>query len=293
MNELNWAGTYAYRARALHRPSSVDELQEIVAQAPQIGVLGSRHSFNGMGDAEELVTLDGLPPDIDIDRPTGTVSCSAALRYAEIAQALECEGLALHNLASLPHISVAGAVATATHGSGEAAGNLATAVAGLELVTSAGELVTAARGEPGFDGMVVSLGALGAVTRVTLDVEPAYEVRQRVFERLSWEALFDDFDAVASAGCSVSVFSRYGDATEQVGSRAVWTASRSTFAPTCSARERRSRTSIPSPAWIRCTPRRSSASPARGGTGCRTSACTSGCPTSALSTSKFYLHRGA
>jgi FAD/FMN-containing dehydrogenase len=85
--------------------------------------------------------------------------------------------MALHNLASLPHISVAGAVATATHGSGDANRNLATAVAALELVTSSGELVTAARGDPDFDGLVVGLGALGVVTRLTLDVEPAYEVR--------------------------------------------------------------------------------------------------------------------
>src|ERR671920_999527 len=100
-------------------------------------------------------------------------------------------GLALHNLASLPHISVAGAVATATHGSGVTNGNLATAVAALELVTSSGELVRASRGDADFDGMVVGLGALGAVTRLTLDIEPAYEVRQKVFERLAWDNLFE------------------------------------------------------------------------------------------------------
>jgi xylitol oxidase len=124
--------------------------------------------------------------------------------------------LALHNLASLPHISIAGAVATATHGSGVANGNLATAVAGLELVTSSGETVTAVRGDADFEGLVVGLGALGAVTRITLDVRPDYEVRQRVFEDLPWEALFEHLDAITSAAYSVSVFTRWGEAVDMV-----------------------------------------------------------------------------
>jgi alditol oxidase len=144
------------------------------------------------------------------------VTCGAAVRYGDLAEALHAEGLALHNLASLPHISVAGAVATATHGSGDRNGNLATAVAALELVTSAGDVVTAARGEADFDGMVVGLGALGALTRVTLDVEPAYEIRQRVFEGLAWDALHASFDAVGAAGDSVSVFTRWGEAAGEV-----------------------------------------------------------------------------
>ena len=138
------------------------------------------------------------------------------MTYGELAGVLAGAGLALHNLASLPHISVAGAVATATHGSGDASGNLATAVAGLELVTSDGTLVSAARGDPDFDGLVVGLGALGAVTRVTLDVEPAYEVRQRVFEGLAWDALSAHFDEITASGDSVSVFTRWGADVDQV-----------------------------------------------------------------------------
>jgi xylitol oxidase len=124
--------------------------------------------------------------------------------------------LALGNLASLPHISVAGAVATATHGSGDANGNLATAVAALEMIKSNGELVRASRGDADFNGLVVGLGALGAVTRITLDVEPAYQVRQRVFEGLGWEALFEHFDEITSSGYSVSVFTRWAQTTDQV-----------------------------------------------------------------------------
>ena len=207
--EVNWAGNYTYRAERIHRPSSVEEVRSILAATPRIRVLGSRHSFNDIADSAELVSLEALPTDVVVDREAGTVSFGAAMRYGDLATVLADEGLALHNLASLPHISVAGAVATATHGSGEANGNLATAVAALELVTSEGELVTAARGDADFDGMVVALGALGAITRITLDAEPAYEVRQRVFEGLAYDALYEHFDAISASGYSVSVFTRW------------------------------------------------------------------------------------
>jgi xylitol oxidase len=212
----NWAGNHVYRARAHHRPSTVQELAEIVARAPRVRVLGSRHSFTAIADSDELVSLEGLPADVEVDRSAGTASFNAGLKYGEVAEALAAEGMALHNLASLPHISVAGAVATATHGSGEGNGNLATTVAALELVTSSGEVVRAARGDEHFDGMVVGLGALGAVTRVTLDVEPAYEVRQRVFEGLAWDALLEHFDAITALGYSVSVFTRWAQDIDQV-----------------------------------------------------------------------------
>ena len=148
------------------------------------------------------------------------------MTYGDLAGVLSHEGLALHNMASLPHISVAGAVATATHGSGDASGNLATAVAGLEIVTSGGELVTASRGDADFDGLVVGLGALGAVTRLTLDAEPAYDVRQRVFEGLTWDALYGHFDEITASGDSVSVFTGWRQIVDQV-----WVKSRVTDAP--------------------------------------------------------------
>jgi xylitol oxidase len=222
----NWAGTHVFRARTLHRPTTVAQLREIVARAPRVRVLGSRHSFSDIADSAELVTLGGLPADVVVDHAARTVTCNAGLKYGELATTLAAEGVALHNLASLPHISVGGAVATATHGSGDANGNLATAVSGLELVTSTGDLVTSSRGNADFDGLVVGLGALGAVTRLTLDVEPAYEVRQRVFEGLSWDALHEHFDDVTASGYSVSVFTRWGETVDQV-----WVKSRVTDAP--------------------------------------------------------------
>jgi xylitol oxidase len=224
--ERNWAGNYTYRAERLHRPSTLEQVREIVAIAPRIRVVGSRHCFTGIGDSSELLALDSLPAAVTVDHQARTVSLAGGVRYGELAEVLDAEGLALANLASLPHISVAGAVATATHGSGDANGNLATSVAALELVTSSGDVLTARRGDPDFDGLVVSLGALGAVTRITLDVEAAYHVRQRVFEGLSWDALFEHFDKITASGYSVSVFTRWGRTTDQV-----WVKSRVTDAP--------------------------------------------------------------
>jgi alditol oxidase len=226
MSERNWAGNYTYRAERLHRPSTLEQAQEIIATAPQVRVLGSRHSFTDIADSAELVSLDGLPANVAIDHTARTVSCSAALRYGELAEALHAEGMALANLASLPHISVGGAVATATHGSGDTNGNLATAVAAVELVTSSGELRAASRDDPDFDGMVVGLGALGAVTRLTLDVEPEYQVRQRVFEGLAWDVLLEHYDEITAAGYSVSVFTRWDEVAGQV-----WIKSRVVDAP--------------------------------------------------------------
>src|SRR5580704_15769643 len=131
----NWAGSHTYRARVIHAPATREQVQEIVASAAQIRVLGSRHSFTDIADSAELVTLEHLPADVVVDRAAMTVTCGGGLRYGELALELAREGLALANLASLPHIAVAGAVSTATHGSGDRNGNLATAVAALEIVT--------------------------------------------------------------------------------------------------------------------------------------------------------------
>ncbi len=216
----NWAGNYRYRAGRLHRPTRLEELQAIVVRARSLRVLGSRHSFTAIADTDELVSLEAMTTgdtaSVTVDRAAGTVTLGGGVTYGALVERLDAEGLALHNLASLPHISVAGAVATATHGSGVRNGNLATAVAALEIVTSDGEVVTTSRGDHDFDGMVVGLGALGVVTRITLDVEPAFDVRQRVFEGLRWDALAEHFEEIASSGYSVSVFTRWQGTVDQV-----------------------------------------------------------------------------
>ncbi|RKF25407.1 FAD-binding protein [Micromonospora globbae] len=205
MPRRNWAGNVRYSARAYHRPTSVDELRRLVAGSRRVRAVGSGHSFNRLGDTDgALVSLAGLPPEISIDRERRRVTVAAALRYGDVATHLHAEGWALANLASLPHISVAGAVATGTHGSGEGNGNLASAVAGLELVTADGDLLRVDRDADGdtFAGMVVNLGALGVVTRVTLDLVPAFEIRQYVHLDLPREEL----DPAFASAYSVSLF---------------------------------------------------------------------------------------
>jgi xylitol oxidase len=214
MSERNWAGNFTYRAARVHLPATLDELRSLVTRSAGLRVLGSRHSFNAIGDADELVSLRALPADIAVDGDH--VSVGAGVTYGELALELDRHGLALHNLASLPHISVAGAIATATHGSGTANGNLATAVRALELMRSDGETVRLERDDADFGGAVVHLGALGVITRLTLDVQPTFELRQRVFEGLSWDAFAEHFDAVMGAGYSVSAFTRLGRALDAV-----------------------------------------------------------------------------
>ncbi|MEU8178296.1 D-arabinono-1,4-lactone oxidase [Microbispora hainanensis] len=205
----NWAGNITFRAAEVERPSSVEEVRALVARSEKVRVLGSGHSFNHIADSPgALISLDALPPEIEIDGGSSTVRVGANVRYGELGRRLHDKGYALPNLASLPHISVAGSCATGTHGSGDANGGLATSVRAIEMVTADGELVTLSRDADGdrFAGSVVALGALGVVVAMTLDVVPSFDVRQRVFEGLPAEVLDDRFDAVMSAAYSVSLF---------------------------------------------------------------------------------------
>jgi xylitol oxidase len=192
----------------------MEELQQLVAGSEHVRALGSRHSFNDIADSPgTLAVLDLMDPGTSVDPDTMTVTVSGGTRYGTLAAELERQGYALHNLASLPHISIAGAVATATHGSGDANPNLAAAVAGLEMVTANGDVLVSRRGDPGFEGMVVALGALGIVSRLTLDIEPSYDVSQNVFENLAWDEVLDSFDEVTSAAYSVSLFTDWSGET--------------------------------------------------------------------------------
>jgi xylitol oxidase len=214
VTERNWAGNYGYRAPRIAHPASMAELQDVVAGAGKIRALGSRHSFNDIADTSgTLVVLDALDAGISVDTQNMTVTVTGGTRYGTLAAELQRQGFALHNLASLPHISVAGAVATATHGSGDRNGNLATVVAELELVSGDGTVVTARRGDPDFAGMVVGLGALGIVSRLTLDIEPSFEIAQSVFEGLDWEQVLENFDVLTSSAYSVSLFTDWSGPT--------------------------------------------------------------------------------
>lgn len=216
MAETNWAGNVTYRATAIHEPETVDNLRRIVSGAERIRAVGSRHCFNDIADGDEMVSLARLDPGIEIDREAMTVTVGAGVTYGHLALALEEAGFALHNMASLPHITVVGAVVTATHGSGDRSGNLATAVTALELVTSDGDIVSFAHGDAEFPGAVVNLGALGVVTRLTLRIEPTYRVRQQVFEDLPWDVAMAHFDEIMASDDSVSLFTDFGETINEL-----------------------------------------------------------------------------
>ncbi|MFD0308517.1 D-arabinono-1,4-lactone oxidase [Streptomyces sp. NPDC127119] len=203
----NWAGNITYSAKELQHPHSVDALRSLIARSPHARVLGSGHSFNLIADPGPegtLLSLTALPPSIDVDTATRTVRVAGGVRYAELARTVHEHGLALPNMASLPHISVAGSVATGTHGSGNANGSLASPVREVELVLADGSVLAVDRDDARFGGAVTSLGALGVVTALTLDLEPDFEVAQHVFGPLLLAGL--DFETVSASAYSVSLF---------------------------------------------------------------------------------------
>lgn len=206
--QTNWAGNYTYRAARRHRPETLEEVQALVRRCRKLKALGTRHSFNPIADTpEDQLSLEHFSQVLELNRERRTVTVGAGMRYGELGRYLHQAGYALHNLASLPHISVAGACATATHGSGDHNGNLATAVDALEIVKADGEVVVLSREQgEAFQGAVVGLGGLGVVTQVTLDVLPAFEMRQVVYENLPLAQLEAHFDEITSSAYSVSLF---------------------------------------------------------------------------------------
>jgi xylitol oxidase len=203
----NWAGNVTYRATAVHHPTSVPEVQDLVARLPKVRALGTRHSFSTVADSPGgvLVTLSGLAPEIAVDPDALTASVTGGTRYGELAAALHARGYALANMGSLPHISVAGATATGTHGSGDGNGILATSVAALEIVRADGSLVAVDRSDPALAALAVGLGMFGVVVRVVLDVEPTYLVRQDVYVGTPWDTVLHAFDEVMASAYSVSL----------------------------------------------------------------------------------------
>ena len=204
----NWSGNYTYSTDRLHQPQTIEQVRQVVTSCSKVRALGARHSFNGIADStENQISLEHFN-QIDLDRKANTVTVGAGVTYSQLAPYLEGHGFALPNLASLPQISVAGAIATATHGSGNKNGNLATAVSALEVVTADGNVVALTRRRDGerFQGAVVNLGGVGVVTKVTLDVQPTFQVSQVVYENLAMDQLERHLDEIFASGYSVSLF---------------------------------------------------------------------------------------
>ena len=205
----NWAGNIEYSTNKVVYPKTAEEMQTLVKKIPHLKGLGTRHCFNRIADSEHhLLSTKELNKVIALDTQARTVTVEGGIKYGELAPYLHQKGYALPNLASLPHISVAGSVITATHGSGVKNGNLATAVVGLEFIDAAGNVHTVSKAKDAglFNGVVVNLGALGIITKVTLALEPAFTMQQRVYERLPLEQLKENFNQIVSAGYSVSLF---------------------------------------------------------------------------------------
>ncbi len=208
----NWAGNLEYSTEKLDLGKNLQQVQTIVRKYPKLKVLGTRHCFNDIVDTkDQFITVVGAEEVMDLDTKNKTVTVNGGLKYGQLAPLLHQKGFALHNLASLPHISVAGACATATHGSGEKNGNLATAVSAMEIVTADGEVMKLSREKDGekFNAAVVHLGALGVVTKVTLDLQPTFSMDQYVYENLPLSQLKDNFDAIEGSGYSVSLFTNW------------------------------------------------------------------------------------
>jgi len=205
----NWAGNLEYSTARVHTSSSLDQVQDYVKTENKLKVLGTRHCFNNIADSKDaFLSLKPMDQVIAIDKAKRTVTVGAGITYGQLCPYLDRNGFALHNLASLPHISVAGACTTATHGSGQKNGNLATAASALEIVRADGNVVNLSRerDRETFNGAVVGLGALGVLTKVTLDIQPSFMMRQYVYENLPLGELKDHFDAIESSGYSVSLF---------------------------------------------------------------------------------------
>jgi xylitol oxidase len=214
-NNRNWAGNYRYSASVLHVPTTVEQIQELVVRSKQIKVLGTRHSFNSIADCtESQISLQKLNKVIALDRKNHKVTVEGGIRYGELCQYLHDNGYALHNLASLPHITVAGACATATHGSGDHNGNLATIVDSMEIVKANGNTAMFSREQQDGDiaSAVVGLGGLGVVTKITLNVIPTFQMSQLVYDNLSLGQLSVHFDEIFSSSYSVSLFTDWKNA---------------------------------------------------------------------------------
>ncbi len=204
----NWAGNYTYSTKNLAVAKTVEDVRQNVRSQSHLKALGARHSFNGIADSTvEQISLKPFD-QIELDVTAKTVTVGAGVTYGQLAPYIDSRGFAVHNLASLPHISVVGACATATHGSGSKNGNLSTAVRAMEIVTANGDVVTFSREKLGdkYPGTVVGLGALGVITKITLDVRPTFQIAQTVYEDLPFSQLEAHLDDIFASGYSVSIF---------------------------------------------------------------------------------------
>jgi alditol oxidase len=216
----NWAGNQQFHAQQTIQPETTGELREIVRSSDRVKAIGTRHSFSPIADTDgTIISMASFDRILELDEQHQTVSVGAGMPYGSFCAQLNEAGYAVHNMASLPQITIGGACATATHGSGDQNGNLATAVTSLRLVTAEGDSIEIhrERDPDRFRAMVVGLGGFGIVTDLTLEIRPTYAVRQDIYEGLPLPSMLEHFDEIMAIGYSVSLFTDWqGDTVNQL-----------------------------------------------------------------------------
>ncbi|MBV6647958.1 MAG: FAD-binding protein [Cyclobacteriaceae bacterium] len=220
LKRRNWGRNITFKANDLKHPATIEEVRELMSTGSRKKGLGSTHSYNDIADSPKAqISLRKLNKIVAIDKSTSTVTIEGGARYEDIVVQLHVEGYALHNMASLPQITVAGACVTGTHGSGTDNGSLPTAVNGVEMCLPGGDMMYFSRDKNPdvFDGVVVNLGGIGLITRLDLEVMPTFDAFQNIYLDLPIKNVINHFDEIMASGYSVSLFTKWqNDIIDQV-----------------------------------------------------------------------------
>ena len=203
----NWSGSVVAEPQALASPKTEAELQGLVAKAQKVRVAGTGHSFMPLCATDGLLlSLSDLEGEIEVVGD-GTVWVPAGWAIGKLTEALWAKGLSLINQGDIDKQAIAGAVSTATHGTGRTLGSLATAAEGFRLVLADGSVVECDRTrEPElFQAARVSLGMLGVVARIRLKTLPAYRLKESI-RRASLKATLAEWDQLADAHRHIEFF---------------------------------------------------------------------------------------
>ena len=205
----NWAGDQACVPAAAHRPTSTEQVADVVGAAHAAGrrvkPVGSGHSFTSCALTDgEQVRLDALDQVLHVDRETCRVRVQAGIEIHALNDALASHGLALPNMGDVDRQTVSGAVATATHGTGARLQNVSAQVTAAQVVIGNGSVLEVDEGDELLAARV-SLGALGVLTEVELQCVPEF-VLHRVDESRPLDDVLDGFDAWADGHDHVELF---------------------------------------------------------------------------------------
>ena len=183
MEWRNWSGSVTARPSAFLRPSSQAELSQILQSAPAVRVVGAGHSFMPLCATDGvLLSMADYPGAIDVAPDRQTVWAPAGWSLERLTAALWTEGLSLINQGDINLQSLAGALATGTHGTGAALGSISTQACGFRLMLADGTLVECSPDQNAdlYQSQRLSLGLLGVATDIRLQIMPAYHLEERI-----------------------------------------------------------------------------------------------------------------